>query len=1102
MQLIEKSLRYPVTVVVAVVTAFMVGVLAFSNVPVRMTPTVNSMYLSIDTFWENANPKQIESEVVSEQEQVLGNIEGLISMVSSSRNNRGNIVLEFDYDVELEQAMQQVAQKLDEVPFYPGGVTKPIVSQFDPSQAATIAWAALSSSDPNFDTTTLYSFMDRRLRPRLERIPGIAKVGMMGAKEQDITIVVDTVKMASLGLSYSQLVTVLRQNNVSFSGGTINNGKLDVQVSTTGRFKEFTQLENLVIKRTELGSIQLSDFAHLQLSYKEAKNWVRVRGISMPMFSFDIEHSGNVLEVMTLLKTELKSINAENGVLAQKARELGLNGELELIQTYDTSIYVENAIELVLENILLGGLFATATLFLFIRNISAIAIISVVVPISIVSSVIVLIVSGRSINIVSLSGMAFAVGMVIDSAIVVLENIYRHKEMGKQATQAALDGTKEVAPAIFASTLTTVTVFIPILLIQDSAGQLFRDLALAIMGAVSVSFLVSIVVIPTLAAKLFRQSNANLTQPKSYGLCLVTSLPEQVTRIAAYLIGHWQRAVTTVLLLAVLTVSGIKYLMPPLDYLPTGNFNAAIGLLIPPPGYSLDKMNEIGRQVEDNLRPAWQQGGLKFLAEARDYSAISGDAPTINVGDSSIAAPAIEHFFMGAFDGKMFQAAMPVDDQRTVDLVTLLDQSISSAQVPDVINFAFQLPLFPNGGATGSAISIHLKAEQLDLVNRNAATLMGALVEKFGPYSVAPEPANFSSPIQGIELVPDDERLQAFGLTREELGLATAANGDGIVMLRVFELGGELKDLKIQTKQVLEQESLQALLVAPIATPDGRVTDVTSVTEVRKIQTPEEIRHVDRLRAVTLQFTPSSSLSLEQAIEQVSELITTSRLEGRLDNEVEVVLSGSAGKLTEIKEALLGDGSLSSLLSSSLFLALLFVYLILVVFFQSWGSPLLIMVTVPLATLGGFIGISLVHASSVADRYQAIQNLDMLSIIGFVILAGVVVNNAILIVNQTTNLLKENNTLDYNDAILAGLQSRVRPILMSALTSIGGMLPLVLVPGAGSELYRGIGSVVVGGLFVATLFTFFLTPTLLSLSFKLKAKYGYPVVRTKSGAFV
>ncbi|KZN59876.1 hypothetical protein N473_02870 [Pseudoalteromonas luteoviolacea CPMOR-1] len=1102
MQLIEKSLKYPVTVIVAVVTAFMIGVLAFSNVPVRMTPTVSSMYLSVDTFWENATPSQIESEVVSEQEQVLGNIEGLLSMVSSSRNNRGNIVLEFDYHVELEQAMQQVAQKLDEVPFYPVGVTKPIVSQFDPSQAATIAWAALSSSDPNFDTTTLYSFMDRRLRPRLERIPGIAKVGMMGAKEQDVTIVIDTAKMASLGLSYSQLVTALRQNNVSYSGGTINNGKLDVQVSTIGRFKAFSQLENLMIKRTEAGAIRLSDFAHLQLSYKEAKNWVRVRGIPMPMFSFDIEHSGNVLEVMALLKAELQSINDEGGVLAQKAAELGLNGNLELIQTYDTSVYVENAIELVLENILLGGLFATATLFLFIRNVSAIGIISIVVPISIVSSVIVLIAAGRSINIVSLSGMAFAVGMVIDSAIVVLENIYRHKEMGKRAVEAALDGTKEVAPAIFASTLTTVTVFIPILLIEDSAGQLFRDLALAIMGAVGVSFVVSIVVIPTLAAKLFKQNKAHLSQPSNYGLRLIASLPDKVTNIAGLLIVHWKRALGTVVVLAVLTVSGIKYLMPPVDYLPAGNFNAAIGLLIPPPGYSLDKMNDIGRKVEDNLRPAWQQGGLKFAAEERYSGLSSEEVPKITVAEGTIAAPAIEHFFMGAFDGKMFQAAMPVDDQKTVDLVTLLDQSIRGAQIPDVINFAFQLPLFPNGGATGSAISIHLKADQLELVNSNAATLMGSLVSKFGPYSVAPEPANFSSPTQGIELVPDDERLQAYGLTREELGLATAANGDGIVMLRVFELAGELKDLKIQAKQVVEKESLQALLAAPIATPDGGITDVTGVTEVRKVQTPEEIRHVDRLRAVTLQFTPPSSLSLDQAIEQVHELIADHREKGLLDNRVEVVLSGSAGKLAEIKESLLGDGTLPSLVTSSLFLALLFVYLILVVFFQSWGSPLLIMVTVPLATLGGFMGISLVHASSISDRYQAVQNLDMLSIIGFVILAGVVVNNAILIVNQTTNQLKETGTQDFNMAILAGLHSRVRPILMSVLTSIGGMMPLVLIPGAGSELYRGIGSVVVGGLFVATFFTFFLTPALLSLSFKLKSKLGYPIIKKTSRALV
>ena len=277
---------------------------------------------------------------------------------------------------------------------------------------------------------------------------------------------------------------------------------------------------------------------------------------------------------------------------------------------------------------------------------------------------------------------------------------------------------------------------------------------------------------------------------------------------------------------------------------------------------------------------------------------------------------------------------------------------------------------------------------------------------------------------------------------------------------------------------------MDAILAAPLATSTGEIVDLQTVADLARVQGPDEIRHVDRARAVTIQFTPPPSQPLATAIDSVNTLVDELRASGAIAPGMDVKLAGSAGKLNEIKTALLGNGSLFGTVSSSLFLAFLVVYLVLVVLFQSWSYPIVIMLTVPLATFGGFMGLATVHYWSAVDRYMPVQNLDMLSILGFVILAGVVVNNAILIIHQTLNFLKE-TTMEPDEAILASVKSRVRPILMSSLTSVGGMIPLVLLPGSGSELYRGLGAVVVGGLLLSTVFTLVLVPAVLSVVFSI-----------------
>ncbi|MFI4875162.1 MAG: efflux RND transporter permease subunit [Blastopirellula sp. JB062] len=1114
MNLIQMAVKQPITVAVGVILSVLAGIIAFSRVPIQMTPEVQSVVISVSTYWENASAQEIESDVIEEQEQRLGDLAGLVSMTSLSQPGSGQIRLEFQTGTNIDEAMSEVDQKLSEVPGYPAEVDQPQIEDFDPESVDYIAWIGLASTDPNFDATTLYDFMERRLRPRFERINGVSQVGIRGAREMEVQIRVDPTALAQRGITYAELIDALQMNNGNFSGGKLPDGKSDIRVRAVGRFRDAQWVESLVIRREASGPIYLRDVAEVVETHKEMTEWVRARGQRMPFFNFMLESGGNLLATMNAINAEVDALNAPGGVLEQEARSLGIDGTFELVQTYDATTYVVDAIDLVQSNILVGGLLAIMTLLLFLRSLRTIGIIGIAIPISTVVAVVVLVMLGRTMNIISLAGMAFAVGMVVDNAIVVIENIFRHLEMGKPPQQAAIEGTQEVASAVLASTLTTLVVFFPILLIEEQAGQLFRDIALAIMAAVGVSYVVSTTVIPSAAGQWLTtrkktapsqvEESTPAARRKSWlsrGASLVasiTNLPKIVGGLVYHLTGTWVARLTVIGVFATATIVGTYLLIPPLDYLPLGNRNIVFGLLIPPPGYNVDQLSELGDRMERVIKPAWEAAGDKFGAEAVERGGPwNGDDQRQPMpgpgGEGEVLPPPLDHYFLVAWDGRVFQVGISKDKKRVVDALPLLNAAAAGANAPDVINFAFQLPLFRVGGTTGSAIKIDLIGDDLDKVSASAGALFGGLMQKYGPMSVTPEPANFSLPTPELRITPNDERLQDVGMSRHDLGLAVAANGDGIMLVRAFDVGGELKDLKIVTEDALASDPIYALHNSPIATPEGRVVDLQSLATIERVEAADQIKHADRQRAVTLQLTPPTGLPLQMAIDQVNEMVAQMRENGAIPPDVDVQMAGSAGQLAQIKNALMGDGSLVGTLSSSLFLALLIVYLLMVVLFQSWTYPVVIMVSVPLAMLGGFGGLALVHHWSVADPYMPIQNMDVLTILGFVILAGVVVNNAILIVYQTINFLQgrseegeDTSHFTPREAIAKSVQSRVRPILMSTLTSVGGMLPLVLMPGSGSELYRGLGAVVVGGLVVSTIFTMILVPVLLSVLFEFR----------------
>lgn len=1118
MSISNTAIRQPVTVAVGVLILVLAGIVALQRIPVQLTPNVEDTIISVSTFWEGASPQEVEQEIIEPQEEMLQGLSNLRAMTSQSQQGLGRIRLEFNVGTDKDVALREVSDKLRQVPEYPDNVEEPVVEASDPDNRDYISWIVFECSDPKVDVRTLNDFVEDRIEPILERVAGISEINVLGGREREVQIQFEPGQLAQRGVTLAEMVSAIQRTNRNISAGQLEDAKQSVRVRTVSQYTTVSEVESTVLSHDDRGPILVGDIATVVETFKEPFSFVRSGGQPVIAINAQKEIGANVIEVMDKLKAAVNRLNEANGTLEVHARKLGLDGSLRLNLVYDQTIYIDDALLLVRNNLGLGAIIATLVLLMFLRSLRSAAIVALAIPISVMGTVVAMVALGRNVNVISLAGMAFAVGMVVDNAIVVLENIFRHLEMKKSAFAAARDGAREVWGAVLAATLTTMAVFIPILLVEDEAGQLFRDIALAICSAVALSLVVSMTVIPAASARWLgaaavgKQGRlarvlARLGQP-------FAKLPDLLARFIHFLCGSFLVRIGVVVVLTVISILGTLWLLPPADYLPAGNRNLVFGLLIPPPGYSLDQQEKLATRIEQTMEPYYEAGdhepGTKEYEEARSKLP---EVPTFDFMKGApgppVVPPPLENYFIVSLEGLMFHGGIAREPERAVDLGPLFMHATRGEIAPGVFGFAFQVPLFQLGGRTGSAVKINFSGPDLEAVTAAASAFFLELMQLYGPGTVQPDPSNFNVPGPELQVIPDWVRLAQVGLTPEDLGLAVRTRGDGAIVGE-YRIDGDTIDLKAITTDSVDQDFIGALGDLPLATPQGQVISLESVAQLRSTTAPQQINHVARQRAVTLQFTAPPGLALEEAMSLIDSAIAEHRARGTIAPTVETSYSGSASKLTSVRKAMLGDGTILGALNSSMVQALIVVYLLLCVLFQSFVRPLVIMFSVPLATLGGFAALSVVHLWSVMDPYMPIQNLDVLTMLGFLILIGVVVNNAILIVHQALNFMsgadrsggESSEPLAPRKAISEAVRTRVRPIFMSTLTSIGGMTPLVLMPGSGSELYRGLGSVVVGGLLVSTIFTLLLVPLLFSLvtdaSLALRARFAKKTEETSA----
>lgn len=1029
MNLTSSAIKFPVTVIVGVIIALLGGILAFNRIPVQLTPEVERPVVNVSTVWPGASPEEIEKEIIEKQEKYLKSIEGVLEMRSESHDSRGSVSLEFPVGYDISVAFARVTNKLNEVPSYPQTADRPVVTTTGPFENA-IAWFAVKA-DSGVYAPHMKTMFEDLVKPRLERVEGISSINIFGGLEQELHVTFDPDLLASSGITISELTDALRSTNRDVSAGDFSEGKRRYVVRTISRYESIEAVEQTVVAVRGSVPIRVKDIAEVSLGYEKPTAMVRHMGKVSMAFNAQRRVGANVIDVMDKLLKQVEIVNRE--VMEPRG--------MRIINVYNQTVYIESSIDLVLNNIYLGGFLAILTLFVFLRSRSAVTVIALSIPISIITTFFTMYLFGRSVNVVSLAGMAFAVGMVVDSSIVVLENIYRHMQAGKERWRAAADAAQEVWGALLASTVTTIAVFLPILFIQERAAQLFKDIAIAICSAIAISLIVSITVIPSLSSRILKVSA--VTGGKGKGL--LERAADKIAEIVDFINARGARRLGTIIGVIGIAIGLTWVLLPDAEYLPSGNQNFVFALLLPPPGYNIDEMVKAGEVIESQMRPLW---------EADEQSA------------DTLPGGGLDNFFFVAFSGQAFMGLRSRDATRARELVPVANKALFS--IPGAIGFATQASIFGGGFAGTRTIRIDVTGPELPEVLRLAQQVFGQVGQTL--------PGSNSRPIPGLDLGnpevrirPDRIRAADVGLSATEIGQAVNAMVDGAKVSEYFHHGHEL-DLLIRGNQKWSQHT-QDIAQLPMATGTGKIITVGDVAEVYQQQGPVQINHIERQRVVSIQTNLPDDIPLEAGIEKIrAEIIDPLREQGKIGGLYEVKLSGTADDLTKLRKGMI----------TNFILAIVISYLLLAALFQSFVYPLVVLLTIPLATFGGVLGLNLVQI------FDSGQQLDILTMLGFVILVGTVINNSILIVYHALHLMRKGQ--DPRTAVKESVRVRVRPILMSTGTSALGMMPLIVMPGAGSELYRGLGSVVVGGLVVSTIITLVLTPLVFSYAIEMVAR--------------
>jgi multidrug efflux pump subunit AcrB len=1007
MNITELSTRQWPSVAVAVALVALFGLTSIAALPIQLLPTIEEPQVSVANFWRAAAPEEMEANIVEPQENVLKNTPGLTNINSFVSRGQGFVNLSFAVGTDIQAAKLDVINNLSQVPPGPADAIEPQVfaggGQQTPGAASLLV--RVLPDNPVKELAAYQGLIEEHVQPRLARIPGVSRVDLQGEQPREVQITFDAYRAAALGIQINDIIATVSRATDS-SGGFADVGRRQYTVRFVGQF-EPSELNELIVGWSNNRPINLSEVADVDIVPRKQDGFTLRNGFPAYYITVQREYDANTVSILDGVNEAIVELNA--GPLA----EAGLAVDL----SFDASVHIRRAIALVKNNLGIGLVLAIGVLYFLMRSRRATFLVAATVPLSLLVAFVALRMFDKSLNVISLAGLAFSVGLVMDAAIVTLENIVRCRQNGLEMKEAAAKGTRQITGALFASTVTSVAIFVPVLFMEGMEGQLFQDLALTIAVAVLASFFIAITVLPVAASFLLRENK----DPVEAWWSRITSLVMRLTRTPA-ICRTW--------IIAILgsSVLVMMLLVPKANLLPQAPSDSLNAFFAMPPGGTIEMVRtEIASKIVERLKPYMDHEKQPYI---RGYNMSA----------------------FGAFNGMFIY---PQDPDRIEEMIGIVRDEVL-IDLPDTQAFVQRSSLLNFGFDGGRAINVDLSGNDINDLSATAMQSMGIINEILPGAQVRPFPSLAIAEPE-LQLVPNDRRITAAGLDRAALANIVRAVTSGAYVGEYFD-GNDRMDMILRGPT---WNSPEQLATTPIATPLAGIQTIGELADIRRTVGPTQLRRVDGQRTMTLSVRPPEDMTVQEALEQLRD-VAGPRLREILPAGVSVQYRGTADRL---------EAALSTM-SINLAVAAVVLFLILAAMFRSLWDALLVLLSIPLAIAGGILALRVMNLFTT-------QAMDLLTTIGFVILLGLVVNNAILLVMQTRT--SQRKGLDRTAAVAEAVRMRARPIYMSTLTSIFGMLPLMLIPGVGSQIYRGLATVIVGGMIISAIFTLILMPSALRL---------------------
>ena len=1013
MKISSWAVKRPISVFMVMAVIILLGGVSLFKLSMDLLPKMNVPIAVVSTQYLGSGPFEIENMVTKPIEEAVSTVHNVKRVSSSSSEGISIVTVEFNQGTDMDFATLQMREKIDLITgFLPEDTSDPMVLKIDPN-AMPIMVLGISGYD---DLSKMQEIAEYQIKPRLERLQGVASIAISGGYEKVVQIKLDIDRLSANKITMEQLTALLRSENINLPGGEIKEDDDKILIRTTGEFESLDEIKSLPIMLPTGKKVTLSDLATVELNYKEIEEIAKVDGKSSIRITIQKQPVSNTVQVSNLINKEIQLIQDELP-------------DIDIEAAIDQSKFIKSAIMNVGTTALYGGILASIILYLFMGNVKTTLVIAIAIPISIIATFTLMYFSGITLNLLSLGGFALGVGMLVDNGIVVLENIYRYKEDGYSAFDAAIRGAEEVAMSVSASTFTTVAVFLPIAFVEGITAEIFKELALTISFSLLASLIVSLTLVPMLCSKLFK-NQAEKPLSKNRWLLLFNKFfnmcSEKYSEILQWSLSHIRLIVFITLIIFTTSLSlaffiGIEF-FPSFD---DGSFTVDIRL---PYGATLEQTEKIVDKVEIVLR---ENKDIE-----RIFTNIGGGDGNLNLYGTKSNTATVNARLM-SYKKRSTSTEEIIDDVRN-RLSKIPGATMSISTISSTMGF----------GAGSSDVELEIRGEDLEILKIISQDAINIVESVKGTREVK---SNFIDGRPQMEVKLKRDIASTYGLTTAHVASSIRNILTGITATR-FRIEGRDINVVLTGEDYLKN-SLSSFKLINIPTPVGINMPLEQITEIQYSQGPSTIRRTDQVRGITVSAN-TFNRDLNGVIVDIKEKLE----EYRFPNGYTYEFRGQKEQLDEAYKSL----------TLAVILAIFLVYMILASQFQSFLYPFIIMLSVPLAFTGGIIGL-----------FFARLPISVPAVIGAIVLAGIVVNNGIVLIDYI-NILRSRG-IEKIDAIILSGTTRLRPIMMTTLTTVLGLIPLALAAGDGAEVQAPLAVVVIGGLTLSTLLTLIVIPIIYSV---------------------